>query len=389
MTTDTLTQQFDFLSQIERLREVDRQNLLLDGSRVENSAEHSWHLALYALAFAPYAPEAVSLTRVIQMLLLHDIVEIDVGDHPIDEPTDWEAVARAEERAQRRIFGLLPLPQAQELSAIWQEFEAAQSADARFAKALDYCQPIFQTLCAPVPPADHLRVVKENLTTGRATSLQDRFPEAYRAAKQLLKGEAIEDPMFAARLAFLSEADRLKTILRASRIASGIRHENSAEHSWHIMIYAWILSGHSNTDIKLDRVLIMLLLHDLVEIDAGDVPIHSALDAAALARIEAAELSAARRIFGLLPDDQADACLRTWQEFEAAQSPDAIYAKSVDRVQPVLLNMATGGGSWVEYDVTLSQLETRVGAKVALGVPAVWDHLRAQLLPWFTAQNRI
>ncbi|MFP3548532.1 HD domain-containing protein, partial [Rhizobium sp. SIMBA_035] len=84
----------------------------------ENSAEHSWHLALYALVFAPYAPAGVSIPRVIQMLLLHDIVEIDVGDHPIDEPTNWTAVAEAENRAQKRIFGLLPDVQGQALQAL-------------------------------------------------------------------------------------------------------------------------------------------------------------------------------------------------------------------------------------------------------------------------------
>ena len=228
MTSD-LQQQFDFLSEIERLRQVDRQTLLLDGSRPENSAEHSWHLALYALVFAPYAPPGVSIPRVIQMLLLHDIVEIDVGDHPIDEPTNWTAVAEAEDRAQKRIFGLLPDVQGQALKALWQEFEAAETVDARFAKALDYCQPIFQTLCAVSPPVDHMRVVKENLTTGRATTLKDRFPEAFSAANTLLAGQEIEDEAFAARLAFLSEADRLKTILRASRIAAGTRFERECQ----------------------------------------------------------------------------------------------------------------------------------------------------------------
>ena len=388
MTTH-LVQQFEFLSEIERLREVERQNLLLDGSRVENSAEHSWHLALYALAFAPYAPPSVSIPRVIQMLLLHDIVEIDVGDHPIDEPTDWAAVAEAEEQAQKRIFGLLPKAQGDELQLLWREFEAAESADARFAKALDYCQPIFQTLCAVSPPEDHLRVVRENLTTGRATTLKDRFPEAYTAALELMNGAEVSDADFAARLAFLSEADRLKSILRASRIASGQRYENSAEHSWHIMLYAWILAPYSVSQVDVTRVLIMLLLHDLVEIDAGDVPIHSKLDADALARIEAEELAAAQRIFGLLPAAQTEECLKIWQEFEAANSSDAIFAKSIDRVQPVLLNIATGGGSWIEYNVTLPQLESRVGAKIARGAPQVWAYVRAQLLPWFTERGRL
>ncbi len=385
----SLQQQFEFLSEIERLREVDRQNILLDGSRVENSAEHSWHLALYALAFAPYAPAGVSIPRVIKMLLLHDIVEIDVGDHPIDEPTDWAAVAIAEERAMARIFGLLPAAQGAELTTLWQEFEAAETPDAQFAKALDYCQPIFQTLCADAARADHTRVVRENLTTGRAVTLKDRFPEAYTAAMTLIEGGALADAAFAARLDFLCEADKLKSIYRASRIASGVRFENSAEHSWHIMLYAWLLNDHSATNSDVTRVLLMLLLHDLVEIDAGDVPIHSKIDATELKRIEEEELAAAKRLFGLLPAPQSDECLAIWQEFEAAQTDDAVYAKSIDRVQPVILNLATGGGSWVDYNVTLPQLEARVGVKVAKGAPAVWDHLRGALLPWFTEHGRL
>ena len=388
MTSD-LTLQFEFLCDIERLRQVERQNLLLDGCRRENSAEHSWHLALYALCFAPYAPAEVSIPRVIKMLLLHDIVEIDVGDHPIDEPTNWSAVAAAEEVAQRRIFGLLPAAQSDVFAGLWTEFEAAESPDARFAKALDYCQPIFQTLCGSAAPPDHIRVVRENLATGRATCLKDRFPEAYDAAQLLLSGQTLPETDFSARLRFLSEADQLKSVLRASKVADGSRHENSAEHSWHIMLYAWVLAEHSSTNIATDRVLAMLLLHDLVEIDAGDVPIHTALAAADLARIAAAEQAAAQRLFGMLPEAQARDFLALWDEFEANNTPDAIFAKAIDRVQPILLNLANGGGSWVDYNVTLPQLDTRVGAKVARGAPLVWDHIRRLLTPWFTAQGRI
>ena len=85
----------------------------------------------------------------------------------------------------------------------------------------------------------------------------------------------------------------------------------------------------------------------------------------------------------------SERCLKVWQEFEAANSSDAIFAKSIDRVQPVLLNIATGGGSWIDYNVTLPQLESRVGAKIARGAPQVWAYVRAQLLPWFTEHGRL
>ena len=152
--TSTLSAQFNFLNEADRPKSVDRANLLIDCSRPENSAEHSWHLALYALVFGDTAAPDVDVDRAIAMLLLHDIVEIDAGDHPIHEAHDWAAVAVAERKAADRIFGLLPLPQATEFRGIWDEFEAAQTPTAKFAKRLDTAQPMYQTLCAPNPVPD-------------------------------------------------------------------------------------------------------------------------------------------------------------------------------------------------------------------------------------------
>ncbi|QTN35688.1 HD domain-containing protein [Cognatishimia activa] len=379
--TKTLDQQIDFLNEIDKLKSVTRSSYIVDGSRFENSAEHSWHLALYALIFAPHAGEDVDILRVIQMLLLHDIVEIDVGDHPIDLPTDWEAVAVAEQAAAARIFGMLPAAQSTVLREIWQEFEAAQTPSARFAKALDACQPIFQTLNNAREIPDHVEIVQDNLKTGRARMLVDRFPEAHAYASQEL-GWTKESPSqdFLKRLAFLIEVDRLKTVTRATKLCDNSRRETSGEHSWHIAMYAWVLAEHAHADIDVARVLKMLLIHDLVEIDVGDAPIHGDHD---IADIEAKEAAAAGRIFGLLPDAQGQELRALWDEFESAESDDAVFAKSVDRVQPVNANLETGGGSWVEYKVSRQQLEDRVGWKVAKGAPDLWDHLQARIGAWF------
>lgn len=186
------------------------------------------------------------------------------------------------------------------------------------------------------------------------------------------------------QLAFLDEADRLKTVLRATTLNDASRRENSAEHSWHIALYALTLAEHAPPGVNIDRVIRMLLLHDLVEIDTGDTPIHSANgNAHGSAAVSEAEQQAAARIFGLLPPDQAQAFHALWTEFEAAETLDAIFAKSVDRVQPVMANLASGGGTWTEYAVTRDQLESRVGAKVARGAPAIWAGLRARLDSWF------
>ncbi len=176
------------------------------------------------------------------------------------------------------------------------------------------------------------------------------------------------------------EADRLKQVLRATTLADGSRRENSGEHSWHLTLYALVLADHAAPDVSIDRVVRMLILHDLVEIDAGDTPIHGDHDPATQAVVEAA---AADRIFGLLPADLAQDLRAIWEEFEAAETPDATFAKSLDRVQPVMHNIASGGGSWTEYQVTFEQLEARVGHKVARGAPQVWAYVRERARHYF------
>ena len=188
-----------------------------------------------------------------------------------------------------------------------------------------------------------------------------------------------------AQFSFLNEADRLKSVLRATTLCDGSRRENSGEHSWHLALYALVLADQAGAGVDINRVIRMLLIHDLVEIDVGDVPIHSAGGTAhASAETMAAESRAAVRIFGLLPHDLGHDLRALWDEFEAALTPDAIFAKSLDRVQPVMANLASGGGTWVEYHVTAEQLESRVGAKIAKGAPAVWDWVKAKTKVFFT-----
>lgn len=187
-----------------------------------------------------------------------------------------------------------------------------------------------------------------------------------------------------AQFAFLNEADRLKSVLRATTLCDGSRHENSGEHSWHLTLYAMVLADHAGPGVDINRVIRMLILHDLVEIDVGDVPIHSANGAAhASPETQAAEARAADRIFGLLPAPLGQDFRALWDEFEAALTPDAIFAKSLDRVQPVMANLASGGGTWVEYNVTAEQLEARVGVKIAKGAPELWAWVRQNTARFF------
>ncbi len=182
------------------------------------------------------------------------------------------------------------------------------------------------------------------------------------------------------QIAFLNEADKLKTVLRGTTLCDASRAENSAEHSWHLTLYALVLADQAGPEVDINRVIKMLILHDLVEIDAGDNPIFGDYDAA---EMEAQEQIAANRIFGLLPDDLRDDLRSIWEEFEAAESPTARFAKSLDRFQPPMQNLASGGGSWTDYNVSEAQIEEKVGHKIAIGAPALWSYARARISSFF------
>ena len=184
-------------------------------------------------------------------------------------------------------------------------------------------------------------------------------------------------------LAFLTELDRLKGVRRASPVLGGARRENSAEHSWHVAMCALVLAPHAPAGVSVDRAVRMLLVHDIVEIDAGDVPIHAEADRAAQA---ARERAAADRLFG--PRAGGSELRALWDAFEAGESADARFARAVDRLQPVLLNLAAGGGSWTDYAVTLAQMDARVAPAIERGLPGLWPEIRARIAPWFEARGR-
>ena len=186
------------------------------------------------------------------------------------------------------------------------------------------------------------------------------------------------------QIAFLNEADKLKSVTRGTLLCDASRAENSAEHSWHLTLYALVLADQAGPDVDITRVIKMLILHDLVEIDAGDNPIFGSYDTADM---EAQEQLAADRIFGILPNDLRDDLRATWEEFEANETPTARFAKSLDRFQPPMQNLAAGGGSWVEYNVTEAQFVEKVGRKIQTGAPGLWEFARARVSAWFAARG--
>ena|SRR5580698_6239790 len=178
-------------------------------------------------------------------------------------------------------------------------------------------------------------------------------------------------PRLEQQIRFILEADKLKEIFRQTLCTQSRRAENDAEHSWHLCLLVIVLAEHANyPGLKLERVLRMVILHDLVEIDAGDT---YAYDQAAMAGQHEREAIAADRIFGLLPEDQAKEFRAVWDEFEERKTPEAKFAAAVDRFQPMLLGCATGGVSWREHGVTQDRVLAR-NAHIAEGSAALWEY---------------
>lgn len=170
------------------------------------------------------------------------------------------------------------------------------------------------------------------------------------------------------QLRFILEIDALKRVLRQTLITDGSRRENSAEHSWHLALMAPLLAEYAVAPVDLLRVTKMLLVHDVVEIDAGDA---FAYDAGANEGKADRERQAARRIFGLLPHEQADELCALWEEFEAAATPEARYANALDRLQPLLHNSRTQGGTWRIHAVRRAQVLRRM-QPIREATPALW-----------------
>lgn len=173
------------------------------------------------------------------------------------------------------------------------------------------------------------------------------------------------------QIRFIIEVDKVKNIFRQTYLADGRRKENDAEHSWHLALSAVLLKEHMKEEVDLAKVMVMVLIHDLVEIDAGDT---YAYDDAGAATKREREVKAADRIFGLLPDDQGSYFRALWDEFEEYETADAKFAHLLDNFQPLLLNDASDGKSWAEHGVHKSQV-CRRNARISETSEIVWEKM--------------
>lgn len=175
-----------------------------------------------------------------------------------------------------------------------------------------------------------------------------------------------------ATMAFFMELDRLKGVERRNRLADGSRRENTAEHSWHLGMAAIVFAPFAIEPIDVAKAVAMALSHDIVEIDAGDTFAYDDGDHAA-SKV-AREQEAADRLFGLLPEAHGAYLRALWDEYERGDTPEARYVMAIDRMAPMLLNMAEGGTTWREHDITTDRVIERNGPHIDLALPEVWTH---------------
>ncbi|WP_261571322.1 HD domain-containing protein [Frankia gtarii] len=195
------------------------------------------------------------------------------------------------------------------------------------------------------------------------------------AARPVEPPAGVTDPRLTRQIAFLLEIDQLKSVLRQSHLIDLSRRENDAEHSWHLAMLAVVLGEYAAAQVDQGRVIRMLLIHDLVEVYAGDTFLYDTQAAAGQAERERA---AADRLFPQLPGDQADELRALWDEFEARRTPDARFARALDRVQPLLLNFYTGGSTWRPHGVTRADVLVHQKT-IEDGSPALWEYARIMI----------
>ena len=343
-----------FLLTADRLKRVNRQNSLHDGSRPENAAEHAWHAALTALVLAEHAPPGTDMRHVVNLLLVHELGHTGIGDR-MNKPGNGHWLSS--------------------LPALCAEFEAGTTPEATFARHLDTLTGWRDGMRGPAV-----------LEGSRHTEHDVTHPERPAAVHAWRERGGASAERLTRQLAFLNECGRLKGVRRTTYLHDGSRPENSAEHSWHLALMA--LLGGLPPGADRAHVIRLLLVHDLVEIHAGDT--HFDAPPEALARQADQEAQAARALFGRLPDDQAASLQGLWEEFEAQRTPDARYARALDALQPMLLTWGPGGRGCTDRhpELTAERLLALKRPRLeaypdlwALAQQIVSDAVRAGLLP--------
>lgn len=378
-----LSQYSLFFAETDRLKSERRACWLYSAPRHETVAEHVWHATLLALVNRDLTPPGVDPHHVRDLLTVHDLVEVYAGDTSTwDEQANLDADSR-EYAAGEQLFALLPTdsPPFTWMNPLWQEFQAQETTAAQFARAIDSIHPMVCSWSTgsvghplPLTPARYLH--------SRKRQALDRFPFIGQASWALVRNAvdhglmpadpaleisevtSAESDLFLARLKFMTATDALKEERRANHVLTESRRESVAEHCWHTTLLAMLWREIAPPDVDINRVLDLLVVHDLVEVYAGDIDVGLDPDPAIVQRDEEA---ASARLLALLPDHAARDHLGSLiHEYLALETPHARFARAIDVMHPAI--MTWGPGSHIHPDHLVRK--------------PVASRTRARKLPW-------
>lgn len=348
-----------FFVATDALKETRRANWMYSTPRQETVAGHVWHTTLLARLLADAAPSGIDHNHVRDLLIVHDLVEVYAGDTVLwDDIPDHDVAAR-EQAAGERLVGLLPNAQQSLLDPLWREFQAQETLESRWARSIDALHPMVMSWFPGAPGHANKSLTPTKILVRKQPFLEP-FPAIWELARWLVR-QAVDQRLIpgdemtprqdvssslSARLNFFVATDVLKQEQRSNHILSAERTESVAEHSWHLMLLGLICADFAPDDVDIDRALDLLLIHDLVEVYAGDNPVHLITDADL---VRHSEDEAAARLLATIPENALGAGFATLvEEFQTCITPHARFAKALDALHPAI--MTWGPGSHVHPD---------------------------------------
>ena len=380
-----------FFLATDALKETRRANWIYSRQRHESVAEHSWHALLLAMLFADAAPDGINHNHVRDLLIVHDLVEVYAGDTSIwnDEHVVNEA-ARREMVAGERLMAMLPDDVLPRFDPLWREFQAQESEEARFARAIDTLHPVIMAWAEGAQGHGNVTITPASVLERKRPTIET-YPHLWGCLLHILQGavdRGMLDPddvvvrgtgdeievspglhAYLERLDFFLVADKLKEVQRANRIHIVSRFETVAEHSWHAMLLAMLFRDIALDGTDHDRVGDLLIIHDLVEVYAGDTPLwNTELQQSEVER----ELDAAHRLLGLLPDIDRERFEALIHEFLVQQTSEARFARAIDSLHPLVISWTDGGFGHPEHAFTPTWLIERKRPPIE-PFPALWD----------------
>lgn len=354
-----------FFAETDRLKETRRACWIYSERRHETVAEHVWHATLLALISRDLAPTGVDHNHVRDLLTVHDLVEVYAGDTSVWDDNGNQTAADREQIAGERLMQLLPadVEVTGYIDSLWREFQDQQTTDSQWARAIDSLHPMYNSW-APGASGHPQKLTPTNYMSERKRVPLDRFDPIGQTswwlidqaiAQGLMPGDSYGEHLISdetaalmtARTRFITETDALKTVMRANHILAAKREESAAEHCWQTTLLALLWREHAPEGVDIDHVMDLLVVHDLVEVYAGDTPIDAAVDPGDIAD---AEIQAREKLLSLLPDEFARTIVADLTaEFMALESPEARFARAIDVTHPTIMTWGLGSHLHPEY----------------------------------------